>query len=502
MFSLPRLQHCWSHPCQIHSSAVRTAFDSLGMTLVLVTALSCKSLGPKVDSNAPSKLLAVSDDTYLLKLSHESGSDPTVYHFETCYKDGSKCVDAFKYVTPGEDGSYRVRFTKSRLPRKQSELIAKDLSQKFKSRTGKQIAGQIAREDLHAFKIAPKTDGSHLSLVLKDLVSDPQFRGGTIGDAKKRIRRMVASVKEFGLDPSILNLGKVTQSQIGSRVEQLVDQKGHIFSAEFAEYLKKQAPKSLERSGLKAKDVLSFQSKASQFKLGIYLEYFLKSKEISTRDSFDIRILLDDGIADDYLAINQWQSFFTFMYLRKKVVVSKSLYIEKQPSHMVKIMRGKSASDLIDDIRIFYTSSGVPEPIMDGLNNISRRHSYGMSSWHSGYNQISIAEAAGKVEETSQPNKMVFSDLILTEPQLTAMIVASSLISDDSLMTHGIEQTSLSSEVFLKYPSLMDSSSALSQDTVSDLFSILSDLALLVQRNPVPTIQICTPDKCVAPTPS
>lgn len=492
MLSLLSPQHFLRYSCQT-PSAIRTVFGSLGMIWVLATALSCKSLGPKVAS-APSKLLAVSDDTYLLKLSQESGSDPTVYHFEICYKDGSKCMDAFRYISARENASHRVYFTKRLLSLQQREALAKDLSRKLKSQG---TAKQVSREDLRAFQIAPKIDGIHLSVVLMDLVNDPQYSDGTIGDAKKRIRRMAAGVKGLGLDPTTLNLGRITQNQIGSRIEQLVDQKGHIFTSEFADYLQKEAQKSLDSSGLKTKDVLSFQRKASKFKLGIYLEYFLKSKGVSAGDSFDIRILLDGGIVDDYLAMNQWQSFFSFMYQRKKVVVSKSLYVPKQPNYTVKIMREKTASDLIDDIRIFYASSGVPEPIMDGLDNISMRVHYGMNSWHSGYNMVSIAKAARTVEKTFQPSKMVFSDLIITEPQLTAMIVASSL-TDESLVIHGHQQTHPSSEVFLKYPSLMDPKSS-SHSVVSDLSSILSDLALLVQKNPVPPIQICTPDKCTLP---
>ena len=479
----------------------------------LLMAYGCRTMGSQTTAET-SKLKFVADDKYILKLV-SSSKDERLHHFEACYADGSSCVDALQYLA-GNSGSSRVYFSKENLSDLQSRSITKDFGKLLEDSdkamvygasigTGASVAhpaGKALGKPMRVLMVAPPETLEHLSVVIKDLNSEPLLRGKTIGEAKALIKKDVDALKRLGLDPSVANLGDKTKETMSSRIADIHSQKGHLFSDEFAAYLRHHGGGEMG-ARVSVSDILSFKVSEKDFDLARYLKTFLESKGVTANQAFDVRAVLDSRIAAEYIRYQDLADEFAFMSVRPEYVNSLyepriTLYVTDKFSARLLYSPEKAAgrfSKLLRDIHSFEKSGGTPASIFDGLNNVSRRARYGAQSWHGSYDSMKISRVADYIG--SPPSKRglyIFKDLLSSRVTMAMTIVAAA-VAGGSFIVRGMEASSPPINVLTKYPSLADPSST-TRESASDIVTVLTHLALLVQTHPLPPIQVCTPDQC------
>ena len=305
----------------------------LGILSLVMAAYGCRTMGSQAAAPETSKLKFVADDKYILKLV-SSSQDKRLHHFETCYVDGSRCVDALQYLGNSKDS--RVYFSKESLSDLQSQSITKDFGEMLEDSdkammygasigTGVSVAhpaGKALGKPMRVLMVAPPETLENLSAVIKDLNSEPLLRGKTIGEAKTLLQKDVAALKRLGLDPSDVNIGTKTKKAVSSRIANIHSQKGHIFSDEFAAYLRRHGGAEIGR--VSVSDVLSFKVSEQDFDLARYLKTFFESKGVTANQVFDVRTVLDSRIAADYIRYQDLADEFAFMSVRPEYV--ESLY--------------------------------------------------------------------------------------------------------------------------------------------------------------------------------
>ena len=482
--------------------------------LTLIVSVSCKSIEPGTTSTESSKLKIVTDQKYLLKLSEQLGGsgEETQYYFEVCYRNGSGCVDALQFVNVNsESGTTRIPFIKDDLSYARRVAVLRDFDELIQDPDKAAVlatatAGGVAvarSAKPSVFNIAPHDSLRGLRYIVDKMVDKSFFNSvQTIDTVKRWTRYQIEAMEAFGLNMESTPmgfLGSNTQEQVKSRISRLQGQKkGHIFSSDFEAFVKRQASQELESLGLRAKDVLAFEAK--NFELSKYIKLFLESKAVEYQKAFDIRMILDPAIADDYLLyadlhhlleastpIVTTPRYAAYTDLRKKYVQDYSITIN------LNSYRTNAFSKFSKNIENFY-KNGITKPIVEKLNYTSSVYLHKIHLWNPRFDKMTVVQLQ---EQLKSKNALQFLKDLMSS-RFGAVITVAAAATGGVMIVLGMERGNPPENILGTYPSLADPSIT-SSETTDDIPSVLADLAQLLDLTYIlAPFLICTPDKCSA----
>ena len=490
---------------------------ALLFSLAVCLSISCKSIKPSSNPTDSSKLKLVMDDNYVLKLTEapggQGGQAEPLYYFETCYKDelidagdASSCTDAIVLRSADENGRVRVHFTKDALSDLQSQKIHRefgdliqdpDKAAAFGATTGAGTAVAVPASKAigKPFKVVvvnPEDSPHHLTTVINDLSADPHYASSTLGEVKQSVQNQADRIKKIGLDPTTIDLGSKTRREATERLTQLIKRKGHIFSDQFADIV--QTVRIPNDNHLKY--FLSLQGAAGPDKdLAKFLMHFMKETN-EVNQSFDIKIILDKSIADDYVKYTKLNHEFGYRYPDTEELRATLLKVDDQKKHSFTFLSDKKGASrfkaLVDDLAFFQKSWGIPKPVEEGLNALSRRVNYGMLSWTPHIDHLRIRSVDNYIKGSkAKKGFLILKDLLSSRLSVGITMVAASAAAG-SYVVRAMEQANPKQNLVLKYPSLLDTDPS-SQEEVSDIFPVLDDLRQLVQSSMMPPLRTCVP---------
>lgn len=478
-------------------------------------AISCKSIKPSTASTDPSKLKLVMDDQYVLKLTEEPGhGKEALYYFETCYKDelidendASSCTDALELMSADENGRVRVYFTKDSLSDLQNQEIHREfgdlLNDPDKAAAFGATVGAGAAVSVPASKalgkpfkvmvVTPENAPHHLMTAIKDLAADPQYASSTLGEVKQSVQNQADRITKIGLDPTTTKLGHETQLEVIARLMDVKKLKGHIFSDEFEDFVKTSLIPNNNQNVINFLNDNHNSHGVIADDVSKYLMNYMENVK-QANQTFDIRSILDESIAEDYVRYIKLNHEFQYLYPATKDLRLRAplLKVDAKKYHLT-FLSDKSASNfkaLVQDLEYF--KLGVPDPVVSGLNALSRRVNYGMSHWTSNIDHLHIRSADNYIKGSkAKKGFLILKDLLSSRLSVGLAIVAASAAAG-SYVIRAMEHANPKPNLVLKHPSLLTTDPS-SQEEVPDIFPVLDDLRQLVQSSMMPRLRTCIP---------